>query len=249
MKIGKRIIKVESCSSTNDLAQEMALRGEEEGTVIIAEEQLKGRGTKGRKWYSPRGKGIYLSVILRPRRRDMSVLPLAVGLSVRDALLESEGLSVLLKWPNDLVCDGKKIGGILCEASFRGNDISHVVLGIGLNLTHDQDDFPEEFRNKATSLQLELDRDIDREDFLLRFWRILGDWYGLFLQGKDVQIIKLFEEFSAFSPGEEIIVETEKGRIAGEYKGIDLQGRLLLRVWKRERSFLAAEVVEIRKCK
>jgi len=249
MKIGERIVRIESCSSTNDLAQEMALHGEEEGTVIIAEEQIKGRGTKGRKWYSSRGKGLYLSVILRPRRRDMSLLPLAMGLSVRDALLESERLSVLLKWPNDLVCAGKKLGGILCEASFRGNDISHVVLGIGLNITHNQDDFPEEFRNRATSLQLVLDREIDREDFLLKLWRILGDWYSLFIQGKDAQIIKIFEEFSSFSPGEEIIVETEKEGIAGEYRGIDLQGRLLLRVGKREQSFLAAEVMEIKKCK
>lgn len=246
MKIGKRIVRVESCSSTNDLAHEMALQGEEEGTVIMAWEQIEGRGTKGRQWHSPGGKGLYFSVILRPCKRDLSLLPLVMGLAVREALLESEGLSVRLKWPNDLVCTGKKLGGILCEASFRGNDVSHVVLGIGINLSHAPDDFPEEFRHKATSLQLELDRETERENFLSQLWRILGDWYSLFLRGKDAQIIKVFEESSAFSAGEEIIVKTEKEKIRGEYRGIDLKGRLLLHVGKREQSFLAAEVMETR---
>ncbi len=247
MEIAKRTVKVESCSSTNDLAHEMALRGEEEGTVIIAEEQTKGRGTKGRNWYSPRGMGLYFSVILRPRKRDLSFLPLAMGLAVKDALFESFGLSVCLKWPNDLVCSGKKVGGILCEASFKGNDLSHVVLGIGLNLSHTQDDFPEECRDKATSLQLELAREIDREDLILKLWRILSDWYSLFLQGKEAQIVKIFEESSAFSAGEEVVVQTEKEKILGKYMGIDLRGRLILRTAKGERSFLAAEVVEIKK--
>jgi BirA family biotin operon repressor/biotin-[acetyl-CoA-carboxylase] ligase len=247
MKIGRRIIRVESCSSTNDLAHEMALQGEEEGTVVMAEEQMKGRGTKGRKWYSTRGMGLYFSVILRPRKRNLSLLPLAMGLAVRDALLESAGLSVRLKWPNDLVCAGKKLGGILCEASFRGNDVGHVVLGIGLNLAHTRDEFPVEFRSRATSLQLELDREIDKEELLLRLWRELGGWYSLFLQEKESQIIKIFEESSTFSPGEEITVETGKERIRGEYRGIDIQGRLHLRVGKREQSFLAAEVMELKK--
>jgi BirA family biotin operon repressor/biotin-[acetyl-CoA-carboxylase] ligase len=247
MKIGQRIIRVESCSSTNDLAHEMALQGEEEGTVIIAEEQLKGRGTKGRKWYSTRGKGIYFSVILRPRKRNLSLLPLAMGLAVRDALLETAGIAVRLKWPNDLVYAGRKLGGILCEASFRGNDVGHVVLGIGLNLTHARDEFPEEFRNRATSLQLELDKEIDKEDLLLKLWRVLGEWYSLFLQEKEAQIVKIFEESSVFSAGEEIIVQTGKKRIAGKYMGIDLRGRLLLHAPKGEQSFLAAEVIEIKK--
>lgn len=247
MKIGERVIRVESCSSTNDMAHEMAIQGEEEGTVIVAEEQTKGRGTKGRKWYSPRGKGIYISVILRPQKRNLSLLPLAMGLAVRDALLESAGIPVQLKWPNDLVCGGKKLGGILCEASFRGNDVGYVVLGLGLNLAHARDEFPEEFRNRATSLQLEADKEIDRGELLQNLWRVLGEWYSLFLQEKEAQIIKIFEESSAFSVGEEIIVQTEKEKISGKYMGIDLRGRLILHAAEGERSFVAAEVVDIKK--
>jgi len=247
VKIGEKILRIESCSSTNDLANELALQGEKEGTIIIAEEQTAGRGTKGRKWYSARQKGLYLSVILRPQRRDMSLLPLAAGLAMRDALFEAENLPVRLKWPNDLICKRKKLGGILCEASFIGNEISHVILGIGINLSHKREDFPEEFRSQATSLKLLLRKEIDKEILLSKLWEILDDWYNFFLQGKDVQIVRVFEECSVFSSGEKLTVETEKERIKGEYRGLDLRGRLLLVTGKRERSLLAAEVLEIKR--
>jgi BirA family biotin operon repressor/biotin-[acetyl-CoA-carboxylase] ligase len=247
MKIGRKIHLVESCSSTNDLANQKALQGEEEGTVIIAEKQTEGRGTKGRKWFSISKKGLYLSIILRPRRKDLSLLPLAFGLAVKDALFEAESLDVRLKWPNDLVHSGKKLGGILCEASFIGNEMSHVILGIGINLNHDQSDFPEEISSQATSLKLLLKKNIDRDIFLSGLWEILDDWYHFFLRGKDIQIIKGFEDCSTFSIGEELSVETENERFRGEYRGLDLKGRLLLVDKGRERSLLAAEIIEITK--
>jgi BirA family biotin operon repressor/biotin-[acetyl-CoA-carboxylase] ligase len=247
MKIGTKILLVESCSSTNDLANMKALQGEEEGTVIIAERQTEGRGTKGRKWFSIRNKGLYLSLILRPPRRDLSLLPLVFGLAVKDALFEAESLSVHLKWPNDLVHAGKKLGGILCEASFIGNEISHVILGIGINMNHEQDDFPEEFRPQATSLKILLKKTIDRDFFLSKLWEILDDWYHLFLQGKGIQIIRGYEDCSVFSVGEELTVEMENERFIGTYRGLDLQGRLLLGHGGRERSLLAAEIIEINK--
>lgn len=247
MKIGEKIFLVESCSSTNDLANEKALQGEEEGTVVIAEKQTEGRGTKGRKWFSIREKGLYLSIILRPRRKDLSLLPLAFGLAVRDALFETEGLDVRLKWPNDLVHSGKKLGGILCEASFIGNEMSHVILGIGINLNQERYDFPEGIRSQATSLKLLLKKNIDRDLFLSRLWGILDDWYHFFLQGKDREIITGFEDSSTFSVGEELVVRTEDERFRGKYRGVDLKGRLHIESGERQRSFLAAEIIEISK--
>jgi len=247
MKIGEKILRVESCSSTNDLANAMALQGEEAGTVIIAEEQTAGRGTRGRVWHSEKALGLYFSVILRPRKRDMSLLPLVAGLAVRDALSETEELPVVLKWPNDLICGGKKLGGILCEASFLGNAISHMVLGVGLNVNHDREDFPANFRSQATSLKILLKKEFDVQTFLFKLWEILDDWYCFFQEGKKIQIIKAFEEHSVFSLGDSLVVSTEKKRIMGEYRGIDLQGCLLLRAQGIERSFLAAEVLEIKK--
>jgi BirA family biotin operon repressor/biotin-[acetyl-CoA-carboxylase] ligase len=247
MNIGKKIHRVESCSSTNDLANEMALQGAEEGTVVIADEQTAGKGTKGRIWYSKKGIGLYLSVILRPRKRDMSLLPIVAGLAMRDALFEKEGLPVELKWPNDLVHEGKKLGGILCEASFLGNEISHAILGMGLNVNHERRDFPENFRSRATSLKILLENDIDVKTFLYRLWEILDDWYGFFQEGKEIQIIRAFEEYSVFSLGDVLAVKTEENGITGVYKGIDLRGRLLLHTEGIERSFLASEVLEIKK--
>jgi len=154
MEIGAKINRIKSCSSTNDLAKEMALSGEEEGTVVISEEQTKGRGMKGRKWYSARRKGIYLSVILRPPHSNISLLPLVAGLAVTDAVFDSAGLRIKLRWPNDLIWGKKKLGGILCEGGFLGDRINYAILGIGLNVNHGRGDFPEEIRHQATSLKL-----------------------------------------------------------------------------------------------
>lgn len=247
IKIGSKILRVESCSSTNDLANAMALQGEEEGTVIIAEEQTAGRGTKGRVWHSEKASGLYISVILRPREKDLSLLPLVAGLAVRDALSEIEHLPVGLKWPNDLICGGKKLGGILCESSFLGNAISHVVLGVGLNVSYDREDFPANFRSQATSLKILLKKDFDAQTFLSKLWEILDDWYAFFQEGKKVQIIRAFEEHSVFASGDTLVVNTVKKGITGEYMGIDLKGCLLLRAQGIERSFFAAEVLDIKK--
>jgi len=246
MKIGQKIFRTESCASTNDAAQNMALQGEEEGTVVLCEEQTAGRGTKGRKWYSARGKGLYLSIILRPRQRDLSLLPLTAGLAVRDALIESVNVFIQLKWPNDLIYEQKKLGGILCEGSFMGNELSHVILGIGLNVSHRREDFPEEFRSQAVSLKLAIKREVNKEALLSKLWEMLDFWYRDFLKGEKRQIMKAYEEFSVFSLGERIEVETEKEHIKGEYKGIDLRGQLLVRTQEKQRSLLAAEVIQVR---
>jgi len=247
MKIGAKIIQVKSCSSTNDLANAMALEGEEEGTVIIAEEQTAGRGTKGRVWFSGMKKGLYLSVILRPGVKDLSLLPLAAGLALRDALSEIAKLPVSLRWPNDLICRGGKLGGILCEASFLGNEISHAVLGVGLNVNHDEESFPVQIRSQATSLKILHAKEFDARPFLFKLWQIMDDWYRIFLAGKKAQIIRAFEEFSEFSPGDRLTIITEKTKMTGEYLGIDLGGRLLLRLQGVERSFLAPEILGIKK--
>jgi BirA family biotin operon repressor/biotin-[acetyl-CoA-carboxylase] ligase len=247
MKIGSKILAVETCSSTNDLANALALEGEEEGTVIIAGEQTAGRGTRGRIWFSEKEKGLYLSVILRPAVKDLSLLPIVAGLAVKDALSETVNLPVLLKWPNDLMCKGKKLGGILCEASFFGNEIGHAVLGVGLNVNQDEAGFPAQIRSQSTSLKILLAKEFDVQAFLFKLWQILDDWYRFFREGKKIQIIRAFEESSEFSPGDRLTVIMEKTKITGEYIGIDLTGRLLLRTQGIERSFLAPEVHGLKK--
>lgn len=246
MEIGARIKRIKSCPSTNDLAKELALAGEEEGTVVIAEEQTKGRGMKGRKWYSARKKGIYLSVILRPPHSSISLLPLVAGLAVADAVFNSVGLRIKLRWPNDLVWGKKKLGGILCESGFSGNKANYVILGIGLNLNHGRDDFPEEIRDQATSLKLISKEDMDKNFLLGNFWPALNHWYGGFSQEEQEKIINRFQENSILPLGKEITLITESEEVPGIYRGIDTQGGLILESRGKRRAFFSAEIKTVK---
>jgi BirA family biotin operon repressor/biotin-[acetyl-CoA-carboxylase] ligase len=242
MEIGAKIFRVKSCASTNDLAKELALSGEEEGAVVISDEQTEGRGTKGRKWYSAREKGIYLSVILRPARTHTSLLPIVAGLAVVDAVFDSVGLRLRLRWPNDLIWGKKKLGGILCEGGFLGNRINYAILGIGLNVNQGRDDFPDEIRHQATSLKLILKERMDEKAVLGNLWPSLNHWYGRFVQNEQDKIIWHFQENSMLVPGKEITLITDSGEVSGIYRGIDSQGGLILESREKRRSFVSAEI-------
>ena len=244
--IGQKIQWIKSCPSTNDLARELAISGEEEGTVIIAEEQTKGRGRKGRSWYSPKKSGLYASVILRPPKAGVSLIPLVAGLAVREAILETIGVEVWIQWPNDLVWEEKKLGGILCESGFLGNRLSFLILGIGLNINHNLEDFPTEMRPLVTSLRIIKKEYIALKNLLPILWQALDAWYALFLEGKEQEIIESFLKNSALPLGEIITVVTDKGAFTGIFKGIDSYGRLILEEKVRKRTFLSAEIDTIK---
>ena len=123
------IHRVGICPSTNDVLRKMAAAGAPEGTAVVAGAQTAGRGTKGRAWHSAPGRGLYLSVLLRPAGFDLSLLTLAAGLAARDAVRSSHGLDVRLRWPNDIVFDGRKLGGILCETRIQGGRPEFAALG------------------------------------------------------------------------------------------------------------------------
>ncbi len=246
MNIGAKIVRVKSCSSTNDLAKELALSGEKEGTVVLAEEQTGGKGTKGRSWHSPRGKGLYLSIILYPPLPDVSLLPLVAGLAVSDALLSSLRLAIKLDWPNDLVWEGKKLGGILCESGYSGNRVNYVILGIGLNVSHLEEDFPEEIRQQAISLKCITGEGPDEKELLSGLWTALNQWYGLFLKKEADRITRAFLERSTLTLGEEVILVTDKEEISGIYRGIDHQGGLILESGGKKKVHFSAEIKTIK---
>jgi len=242
MRIGVKIHRIKSCPSTNDAAKELAMAGGKEGTVIISEEQTRGKGTRGRSWYSARKKGIYLSVILHPSRPNISLLPLMAGLAVNEAIFSTLDIRTKLKWPNDIIWGKEKLGGILCESAFLGNRVNFVILGIGLNVDHGKDDFPDEIRHQATSLALITKRKVS-EDLLLRnLWRALNHWYSLFIDGEGRAIVRVFQQNSVLSLEEETTLITEKGEMTGIYKGIDPQGGLILESQGEKRTFFSAEI-------
>jgi BirA family biotin operon repressor/biotin-[acetyl-CoA-carboxylase] ligase len=246
MEIGAKIVRVESCPSTNDLAKDLALSGETEGTVVISEEQTQGKGTKGRSWFSARRKGLYLSVILTPPSPEISLLPLVAGLAVSDAIFSSVGIRIGLKWPNDLVWEGKKLGGLLCESGYLGNRVNYVILGLGLNVSHGKDDFPEEIRQQAVSLKLITKEEPDEKALLENLWQALNHWYGQFLQGKKEGIISAFQERSALPLGSEVTLTLDGEEISGIYKGINSQGGLVLERGGEERAFFSAEIKAVK---
>ena len=241
--MGRVIQRLGRCPSTNDAAKALAGEGAVEGTVLVAEEQTAGRGTKGRSWFSPPKKGLYASFILRPEKACLPLLPLAAGLACADAVRESTGAEIGLKWPNDLVWKGKKLGGILCESSFSGDDLNYAVVGIGLNVNHDESDFPDSIRGTATSLRLITPREVDREDVLRVLCLTLGLWYEKLGGGSAEEIVDRFQERMIFAPGARLTLKTSEGDVIGTYRGIDPEGGLILELNGRNRPFYSAEVL------
>ncbi len=246
MEIGAKIVRVKSCPSTNDLAKDLALSGEKEGTVVISEEQTGGKGTKGRSWFSARRKGLYLSMILRPPSPEISLLPLAAGLAVSDAVFSSAGIRIGLKWPNDLVWEGKKLGGFLCESGYLGNRVNYVILGLGLNVSHGKDDFPEDIRPHAVSLRLITKEDTDEKVLLENLWIALNHWYKQFVYGKREHIINAFQERSALPLRSEVTLDVNGEEISGVYKGINPQGGLVLEKEGEEKAFFSVEIKTVK---
>ncbi len=160
-RVGKQVSYLATCSSTNDLLKAMAEEGAEEGTVLVAGEQTRGKGRLGRSFTSAAGKGIYLSALLRPDLPPQALLPLtgfAAEAMVR-AVFRITGTRVGIKWVNDLLLNGKKLCGILTESAFSaGGRLKYVVVGVGLNVNYAREDFPPELQTLAGSLQTELGR-------------------------------------------------------------------------------------------
>ena len=144
-----RLHYFERVSSTMDVLHELAATGAEAGTAVLAAEQMEGRGARGRTWHSPPG-GFWLSVLFRPDVADgLEVISLRVGLAAAEAIQTVLPILVQLKWPNDLILDGQKVGGVLCEARWQGEALSWVTVGIGMNV---RNEVPEELRSHAIAL-------------------------------------------------------------------------------------------------
>ncbi|GIU72176.1 MAG: bifunctional ligase/repressor BirA [Candidatus Nitrosocaldaceae archaeon] len=185
--IGKKIIHKMSIDSTQDLAISIADK-EEEGTIIIAEEQRRGRGRRGRVWHAPKG-GIWFSLILKPEIEPWraTLLPLAVGLAITDTIAML-GLEATLKWPNDVMINDRKVSGILLDMSSEQDKINYIVIGIGINANIDN---PSRYADNATSLKDELKRDIDRIDFMRRLLKNIEKRY---MQLDDEQLLEDYKK-------------------------------------------------------
>ncbi len=232
MPVGDIVHRLETVPSTNDAARALALQGAAHGTAVLAKEQTRGRGTKGRAWHSPAGLGLYSSFILRgPGGGPVPsphLVPLAAGLAASDAVLETSGVECGLKWPNDIVHDGKKLGGILSEGVSGGAAGDFVVVGIGLNVGHGPGDFPEDISAASTSIRLAGGRAVTVDALWAALCGALDRWYNVLTRGDKEKVVRTFEARPAFPRGAAVRIETAEGTFEAEYRGLDAEGRLLV---------------------
>ncbi len=245
--LGRVIFHHFRIDSTNAAALKLAAEGAEHGTVVVAEEQTAGRGRLGRAWFSEKSSGIYASVILRPPLAPAAapVLTLMAGLAAHRAVSISTGLTVDIRWPNDLLVNGKKVCGILTEMSAEVDRLHAVVLGIGINVNHSL--MPPELESIATSLRIEAHRAISRVQVLAALLRELERHYQLLLKNGNKAITERWEAASSFAHGKRVRVVTPAGDALVTTTGIDPSGALKIQYDDgRQESLMAGEVVEVK---
>jgi BirA family biotin operon repressor/biotin-[acetyl-CoA-carboxylase] ligase len=226
--IGKELIYFESTDSTNLQASLLGKRGSENGTLVITDSQTQGKGRLGREWISPAYSNLYFSILLRPTiaPQTASWIPLAAGVALANGINAYTGLSSRIKWPNDLLINGKKAGGILIELHIEGDKISHLILGIGINVNMTR--FPAEIDPIATSLKKELGHPIHREPLLAQLLEELEKQLESFYQtGPD----KTAKDWKALSDtiGKEVSVTLGDQTIKGKAVDLDPHGGLILK--------------------
>lgn len=226
---GKHIHHFFTIGSTNDAALEMGNAGAPHGTVVLAEQQTAGRGRVGRPWHSEKSNGIYMSVLLRPALTPVEapLITLAAGLAARDAVAEQTGTAPDLRWPNDLLLNGKKLGGILTEMHAEPDRVHFVVVGIGINVNHET--LPAELRGQATSLRLETGRAQSRNELVVRMLRALDGYYTEFLRQGGEAILRRFAEVSSYCEGKRVRVATAKETFLATTAGLEPTGVLRVR--------------------
>ena len=243
---GKHVYHFFKTDSTNRVALELGHAGEPEGAVVIAEEQTAGRGRAGRKWLSERASGIYVTLLLRPKLAPVQapVLTILAGLSTHAAVREVTGLDVDLKWPNDLMIEGKKLGGILTEMHAEPSQVRFVIVGIGLNVN--QEKFPADL-SMATSLRAQTGKVHSRMEILVRLLRGFESDYNRFLREGVGSVVERFESVSSYAKGKRVRVNNGSESYAGVTAGLGPEG--LLQVQRedgRVTAVISGDVTEAR---
>lgn len=234
----------EDVDSTNDLALALAAAGRPEGTSVVADFQRKGRGRRGRNWFSPPGAGLYLSLIVRPPGDSgLSLVTLAAGVALATAVRETTMLPVELKWPNDLVIGRpwRKLAGVLTEASSNAGRLEAIVIGIGVNLRCAS--YPPELTGHATSIETELGRSIPRGTLLVSLLRELRRSRGWFDGDPMATVPAAWRRFGRRGiDGAAVRWEDVSGARRGRARDIDADGALVVESGGRRERVVAGEV-------
>lgn len=228
--IGREIFFYETVGSTNTIASDLAGKTTE-GSVVIANSQQKGRGRLGRKWESPPGVNIYISIILKPEieSKDATLITVMAVVACATALRRVTGLHVTIKWPNDLMVSDKKIGGILTELKTDHGRIISAIVGIGINVNVDIDTYPAEVQEIATSVKNETGMSYSREVVISKILNEIDYWYKILNRmGKGILLLEWQKLTSTL--GREVKVIVGKETFTGLAESVDSEGMLILRL-------------------
>jgi BirA family transcriptional regulator, biotin operon repressor / biotin---[acetyl-CoA-carboxylase] ligase len=224
--IGKNVIVMDTVTSTMDEAFRLGMDNYPDGTVVCAEAQSKGRGRLGRLWASPKGKGLYFSLILRPDLplNQLAQLTLMSAVAMAGAIEELSGLKVLIKWPNDILLGNQKLAGILTELRAESDQVKFVVVGIGLNVNASINQLPPQ----STSLKAASGRNFNRTEVLQALLRSLDNGYAKILRRDFADIMQEWQKRSA-TLNKRVRLTDPGGSIEGEAIDLDEDGALLIR--------------------
>lgn len=245
--IGKTICYFDQIGSTNKKAKEIAAAGDGHGTVVISEEQTEGRGRLGRNWSSPKRKGIWMSILVRPDiiPTDATKMTQITAASIYKALSDMK-IETQIKWPNDIILNEKKVCGILTEMSSEMMQINYMVIGIGINVNQNQEDIPDDIREKATSLKIETGKDVDRKELVGRILNHFEYFYDDFVIRGDIsEALEICTDKSILI-GKKIRVIKKQETLEREAIGLTEEGELVVKDEHGNTSVVVSGEVSVR---
>ena len=240
--IGESIFCYETIDSTNLQAKRLSQEGCKNGTLVVAECQEAGRGRRGRSWESPLGTNISMSLLLKPEiePNHASMITLVTALAVAKAISKLTGKRADIKWPNDIVMNGKKICGILTEMSLQSGEIEDIIVGIGINVNTQQ--FPKEIQDIATSIYLETGMRLSRVELIQAVWKFFEMDYEIYLQTQNLQ--NLVEDYNTrlVNKNRKVKVLDPNKAFEGYARGITPYGELIVDTEEGEKLISSGEV-------
>ena len=241
--VAKEVLYFDTIDSTNTKAQELAEKGYPSGTLVVADKQESGKGRRGRSWVSPSGTGIFMTLMIKPdiNPNNASMLTLVAALAVAKAITSVTGEEAMIKWPNDIVVNSKKVCGILTEMNAQFDYINHIVVGIGINVHNES--FPEEISQMASSLMIEAGgKRFHRAQIIAETMSYFEQYYDTFLKTQDLSaLVREYDELLV-NRNKSVRVLDPKEPFDGKAMGITPKGELIVETWESRKLVSSGEV-------
>lgn len=241
--VAKEVLYFDTIDSTNTKAQELAEKGYQSGTLVVADKQESGKGRRGRSWVSPSGTGIFMTLMIKPdiNPNNASMLTLVAALAVAKAITSVTGEEAMIKWPNDIVVNGKKVCGILTEMNAQFDYINHIVVGIGINVHNES--FPEEISLMASSLMIEAGgKRFHRAQIIAETMSYFEQYYDTFLKTQDLSALVREYDKLLVNRNKSVRVLDPKEPFDGKAMGITPKGELIVDTWESRKLVSSGEV-------